>query len=181
VDPEIKGVSFPVAFDRSETVAARLVELARRDADIEQRLYQLCSLRIPEPKRSLLAKVMGWLGTPDAALSALNLLDDEATPEILYDTWKQMEDAFVERKPYGKDSNSYTLSPRCSNEVRVRLFEMSMHDTYRAKAAAMLLAQIDAWRLEHGRPAGEPRSVAVECESAWPTVAAAELQPEVTD
>jgi hypothetical protein len=180
VDPEIKGVSFPVAFDRSETVAARLVELARRDADIEKRLSQLCSLRVPEPKRSLLAKVTAWLGTPDAALSALNLLDDEATPQIPYDTWKQMEDAFVERKPYGKDTNSYILSPRSSNEVRVRLFEMSMHDKYRAKAAAMLLAQIDAWRLEHGRPAGEPRSVAVECESAWPTVAAPELQPEAS-
>jgi len=89
VDPEIKGGSFPVAFDRSETVAARLVELARRDADIEKRLSQLCCLRIPEPKRSLLAKVVGWLGTPDAALSALNLLDDEATPQIPYDTWKQ--------------------------------------------------------------------------------------------
>jgi hypothetical protein len=177
VDPEIKGVSFPVAFDRSETVAARLAELARRDADIEQRLSQLCSLQIPEPKRSLLAKVIGWLGTPDAALSALNLLDDEATPQIPYDTWKQMEDAFVERKPYGKDTNSYTLSPRSSNEVRVRLFEMSKQDKFRAKAAASLLAQIEAWRLEHGRPAGEPRSVEVECESPWPAVPVTELQP----
>jgi hypothetical protein len=178
VDPEIKGVTFPVAFDRSETVAARLVELARRDANIEQRLFQLCSLRIPEPKRSLLAKVMGWLGTPDAALSALSLLDDEATPQIPYDTWKQMEDAFVERKPYGKDSNSYTLSPRSSNEVRIRLFEMSKQDKFRARAAASLLAQIEAWRLEHGRPAGEPRSVEVECESLWPVVPVTELQPD---
>ena len=178
VDPEIEGVSFPVAFDRSETVAARLVELARRDAGIEQRLSQLCSLRIPEPKRSLLAKVMAWLGTPDAALSALNLLDDDATPPIPYDTWKQMEDAFVERKPYGRDTNSYTLAPRSSNEVRVRLFEMSKHDKFRAKAAAGLLAQIEAWRMEHGRPAGEPRSVEVACESAWPTVPVAELQPD---
>jgi hypothetical protein len=178
VDPEIKGVSFPVAFDRSETVAARLVELARRDADIERRLSQLCSLRIPEPKRSLLAKVMEWLGTADAALSALNLLDDEATPQIPYDTWKQMEAAFVERKPYGKDTNSYTLSPRSSNEVRIRLFEMSKQDKFRAKAAASLLAQIEAWRLEHGRPAGEPRSVEVECESPWPAVPVSELQPD---
>jgi hypothetical protein len=178
VDPEIKGGSFPVAFDRSETVAARLVELARREPDIEPRLSQLCSLRVPEPKRSLLAKVMAWLGTPDAALSALNLLDDEATPQIPYDTWKQMEDAFVERKPYGKDTNSYTLSPRSSNEVRVRLFEMSKQDKFRAKAAAGLLAQIEAWRLEHGRPAGEPRSVEVECESSWPTVPVTELQPD---
>ena len=164
-----------MAFDRPETVAARLGELAGRYAGMEQRLFQLCSLRVPEPKRSLLAKVIAWLGTPDAALAALNLVDDEATPQIPYDTWKQMEDAFVERKPYGKDTNSYTLSPRSSNEVRVR---MSKHDKYRAKAAAMLLSQIDAWRLEHGRPAGEPRSVAVECESPWATVAATELEPD---
>ena len=121
---------------------------------------------------------MGWLGTPDAVLSALNLLDDEATPQIPYDTWKQMEDAFVERKPYGKDTNSYTLSPRSSNEVRIRLFEMSKQDKFRAKAAAGLLAQIEAWRLEHGRPAGEPRSVEVECESPWPAVPVTELQPD---
>jgi hypothetical protein len=178
VDPEIKGVSFPVAFDRSETVAARLAELAHRDAEIGKRLYQLCAMRIPEPKRSLLAKVISWLGTPDAALSALNLLDDEATPQIPYDTWKQMEGAFVERKPYGKDTNSYTLSPRSSNEVRVRLFEMSKQDKVRAKSAAGLLAQIDAWRLEHGRPAGEPRSVEVECESPWPTVQVTDLHPD---
>jgi hypothetical protein len=175
VDPEIKEISFPVPFDRPETVAARLVELAGRDASMEQRLFQLCSLRVPEPKRSLLAKVITWFGTPDAALAALNLVDDEATLQIPYDTWRQMEDAFVERKPYGKDTNSYTLSPRSSNEVRVRLFEMSKQDKYRAKAAAVLLAQIDAWRLEHGRPVGEPRSVAVECASSWPTVAATEL------
>jgi hypothetical protein len=178
VDPEIKGVSFSVVFDRSETATARLVELARRDAEIEKRMFQLCSTRIPEPKRSLLAKVMGWLGTPDAALSALNLLDDEATPQIPYETWKQMEDAFVERKPYGKDTNSFALFPRSSNEVRIRLFEMSKQDKFRAKAAAGLLAQIDAWRLEHGRPAGEPRSVEVECESPWPTVPVTELHPD---
>lgn len=178
VDPEIEETSLAVAFDRPETVAARLVELARRDADIERRLLQLCSLRVPEPKRSLLTKVIARLGTPDAAIAALDLLDDEATPQIPYETWKQMEDAFVERKPYGKDRNSYTLAPRSSNEVRVRLFEMSMQDKYRAKAATGLLAQIEAWRLEHGRPVGEPRSVAVERESSWPTVVATELQPE---
>ena len=136
VDPEIKEVSFPTTFDRQETVATRLRELASRDAEMEQRLFQLCSLRVPEPKRSLLAKVIARIGTPDAALAALNLLDDEATPQILYDTWKQMEDAFVERKPYGKDTNTYTMAPRSSNEVRLRLFEMSKQEKYRAKAAA---------------------------------------------
>lgn len=89
-----------------------------------------------------------------------------------------MEDAFVERKPYGRDANSYTLAPRSSNEVRGRLFEMSKKDKYRTKAAAVLLAQIEAWRLEHGRPVGEPRSVEIECDSSWPTVAVGQLQPD---
>jgi hypothetical protein len=37
-------------------------------------------------------------------MAALNLLDDDAKPPIPYDTWKQMEDAFIERKPYGRDA-----------------------------------------------------------------------------
>jgi hypothetical protein len=110
-------------------------------------------------------------------MAALNLLDDEAKPQIPYDTWRQMEAAFVERQPYGKETNAFTLAPRSSNEVRVRLFEMVTQDKHRMKSAA-LLAQIEAWRLEHGRPNGEPRSVQVECESSWPTVAVARLPPD---
>jgi hypothetical protein len=178
VDPEVHVPAFDLPFDRSETVAVRLVEMARRDSGIEQRLLQLCSLGVSEPKRSLLAKVVAWLGTPDAAIASLNLLDDDARPQIPYDTWKQMEDAFVERRPYGKDANTFTLAPRTSNEVRVRLFEMSTQDKHRMKSAAAMLAQIDAWRLEHGRPNGEPRSVEVQCESSWPTVAVGRLQPD---
>lgn len=177
VDPEVK-VSFNLVFDRPETVAARLVELAGQDTKIGGRLLQLCSLGLGEPKRSLLAKVIAGLGTPEAVIASVDLLDDNAAPQIPYDTWKQMEDAFVERKPYGKDTNSYTLAPRNSNELRVRLFEISRQDKRRAKAAAALLAQIEVWRLEHGRPFGEPRSVEIETASAWPTVAVNELQPD---
>jgi hypothetical protein len=177
VDPELT-VAFHPAFDRPETVAARLAELAGRNAEIRARLLQLCSLNVKEPKRSLLAKVIAFLGTPDAVIASLDLLDDDTERSIPYDTWKQFEDAFVEHKPYGKDTNSYTLAPRSSNEVRERLFEMSQHDKRRAKSANALLKQIEVWRLEHGRPLGEPRSVEVECESSWPTVPVTELQPD---
>jgi hypothetical protein len=177
VDPEVKA-SFNVVFDRPETVAARLAELAGRDSKLRERLLQLCSLGLPEPKRSLLAKVVACLGTPDAVMASVGLLDDDTKPQIPYDTWKQMEDAFVERRPYGKDTNSYTLAPRSSNEVRIRLFEMSRKDKHRAKAAAVLLAQIEVWRLEHGRPFGEPRNVEIETESAGPAVTVDELQPD---
>ena len=128
-------------------------------------LVAVVFFRSRRAKTSLLAKVVAWLSTPDAVMAALNLLDDDAKPPIPYDTWKQMEDAFIERKPYGGTQNSYTQSPRSSNEVRARLFAMSRGDKRRAKAAARRLAQIELWRLEHGKPLGEPQSIEVENKS----------------
>ena len=173
VDPELR-VRFDPTFERPETVAARLAELAGRHTEIRERLFQLCSMNVPEPKRSLLAKVVACLGTSEAMIASLNLLDDDTERSIPYDIWKQFEDAFVERKPYGQNTNSYTLAPRSSNEVRERLFRMSQHDKKRAKAATALLKQTDVWRLEYGRPLGEPRSVEIELKSTDTAAAGAE-------
>jgi hypothetical protein len=178
VDPQIPAPPFDIAFDREHVVATRLVELARRDGAVEQRLIQLCAVQLTAAKRSLLARVISWLGTEEAELAALNLIDDYSIPTVPYETWKQIENAFVEHKPYGKDRNSYQLAPRSSNDVRTRLFEMATNDKQRMKSAAALLGQIEVWRLEHGRPDGEPRSVEVEYESSWPAVPASRLRPD---
>jgi hypothetical protein len=155
-----------------------LAELAGRDADIERRLSQLCSMQLPASKRSLLASVMGRLGTPEAAVAALDLINDNATPALLRETWKQIEAAFVEHKPHGSNTNTYTLAPRSANQVRARLFDMAKRDKERMKTASNLLGQIEVWRLEYGRPNGEPRNLGVEAESAWPTVPVEKLQPD---
>jgi hypothetical protein len=118
----------------------------------------------------LLARVVGWLGTPEAGLAALNLIGDNAGPPVPNDTWKQIEATFVEHRPYGKDTNAYTLVPRSSNDVRAKLFEMATKDKYRGKAASSLLGQIEVWRLERGRPNGEPRNPDATCESSWPPI-----------
>jgi hypothetical protein len=178
VDSEICGLPFEMKFERMDILAARLVELARRDRTVEEHLLQLCSSQLPALKRSLLARVISKVGTPEADLAALNLIDDNASPPVPYETWKQIEAAFVEHKPHGKDTNVYTLAPRSSNKVRARLFEMATTDERRMKSASSLLGQIDVWRVEHGRPNGEPRSLAVECESSWPTVGVARLRPD---
>jgi len=44
-----------------------------------------------------------------------------------------------------------------SNELRARLFRMVAEDAKQRKAAFALLGQIEEWRLDHGRPTGEPR------------------------
>jgi hypothetical protein len=178
VDPEISGLPFEVIFHREDVLTARLAEMARRDSAIEQRILNLCSMKLPLAKRALLAKLVSWLGTAEAALAGLNLIDDNASPPVLRDTWKQIEATFVEHKPYEGRANTYTLLPRSSNEVRVRLSEMAIKDKDRMKSALTLLGQIEIWRLEYGRPNGEPRSLEVESASAWPTVPVDKLEPD---
>jgi hypothetical protein len=168
VDPKIAGLTCNMPFDHEDTLAARLVELARRDSGVERHLLELCSLPVTSAKRSLLAKVISCLGTRQAALAALELIDDNSTPQVPHETWRQIEATFVEHKPDAQHANAYTLAPQSSNEVRARLFEMAKSDHGRMKAASCLLAQIEVWRLEHGRPFGEPRHPAIDSGVPWP-------------
>ena len=52
--------------------------------------------------------------------------------------------------------------------LRTRLFSMVTDDPKRRKCAFSLLGQIEEWRLEHGRPAGEPRHPDVASGEPWP-------------
>jgi hypothetical protein len=160
-----------VTFERDDALAARLAGLALGDAATRQRLFQLCRVQLPSPKRALLAKVVGMLGTTDAILAGLDLIDDTDPNPVPYDIWKQLEATFVEHRSISSESNAYTPAPRSSNPIRNRLFEMATNDNRRKKAASSLLGQIEVWRLEYGRPNGEPRNPDVECKFSWPTAA----------
>src|SRR5262249_25154545 len=120
VDPEIAGLPEVVRFERQDVLAARIADCARQDVAIEARLRQLCERELPTAKRLLLTKVLNFLGTPEALLAALNLIDDRARPPYDYDTWQQLENAFVEKKPYGQSQSTYTLAARAANDVRLR-------------------------------------------------------------
>jgi hypothetical protein len=170
VDPEAAGLVPEVAFGREDVLAARLVDLARRDSSMEQRLHHLCTTSLPESKRALLSRVMGWLGSSEAALAGLHLIDDRCSPAVPYETWKQLEGVFVEQRSHGKDSNVYTPAPRSSNAIRNKLFEMATLDGRRKKSALSLLGQIELWRLEYGRPHGEPRNPALGTRFPWPPI-----------
>ena len=62
----------------------------------------------------------------------------------------------LEKQPY-RNSQSYTLAPKAADRVKKRLFEMLRVIRYRSVTAFHLLAQIEEWRLEYGRPSSEPR------------------------
>ena len=111
---------------------------------------------------------MNRIGTLEALAANLNLIDDAKASPVPQGIWNQLESAFVERRPYGHDPNVFTEYPHASNELRTRLFRMTLQDPKRRKSTFMLLGKIEGWRLEHGRPVGEPRHPDLASGQSWP-------------
>jgi NACHT C-terminal Alpha/Beta 2 len=175
IDPRLSGLPIEAQFGRDDVLVACIVDLMRRDKAVEANVVQLCGTALPSRNRMLLAKVVGQLAGLDAVSAGLNLIDDTANPSIPYEIRKQLEDAFIEKRPVAGHENTYTLEPRGSNAIRTILLEMSLTDARRKKSAARLLAEIEEWRLEYGRPVGEPRHPALEAGRSWPPVQEAAL------
>jgi hypothetical protein len=168
VDPDIRGIALTRRPHREDMLVARLAELARRRPEAAAWLRELCERDVPELNRHVLSKVMDWLGTPEALAANLSLIDDARRSPVPQGVLDQLESAFVERRPHGQNPNVFTEHARASNELRVRLFRMAIEDERRRKSAFMLLGQIEAWRLEHGRPTGEPRHPDLASGQSWP-------------
>jgi hypothetical protein len=176
IEPEDEGpvVGIDPQSYHGDLLAAHIIDIAGEDLAIKRRILRLCEMQLPPAKRALLTKVIAKLGTGEAILAGLNLIDDTvtsnhtATSSVPYDLWKAIENTFLEQRSYGKTGSSYTLVPRPSNAIRARLFEMTLRDKRRSHSAFALLGQIEVWRLEHGRPGAEPRHPAFDSGELWP-------------
>ena len=146
----------------------RLTELAQRDAAVRQRMFDLAQESIPAVHAVVLGKVLTNLGTTDALLASLQLLRDDGGGGVSYELHKNIEEAFVEHRPYRGSSNTFTMVPRSSNVIRSRLVEMVQSDPIRRKSAFTLLNEIEKWRMWHERPDGEPRSPKMKAGFFWP-------------
>ena len=167
-DPDIRGITLKRRPDREDVLVARLTELAHRRPEAAARLRELCERDLPELNRRILSKVMDSLGTPEALAANLNLIDDDKHSPVPQGIWDQLETSFIERRPHGNNPNVFTEHARASNELRVRLFRMALQDPKRRKSAFALLGEIEVWRLEHGRPTGEPRHPDLGSRQSWP-------------
>lgn len=117
---------------------------------------------------------MNALGTPEALSAALNLIDDsKGQGAIPRGVWDALEGPFVEHRPYGDSAGAYTEHARASNHLRLALFKMATGDEKRRKSALAILAQIEEWRRERGRPAGEPRHPDIQSGTLWPPATSA--------
>ena len=171
VDPRVAtGLARPV--NREDALVRRLGELAVREAQVEVRLRELCEQDLPEASRRILSKVLCWLGSREAAFANLALIDDEGRMPVPDGVRVQLKDMLVERRSEGEEPNVFTLHARASNGLRARLLDMAYRDRKCRKSAVRLLGQIEAWRLEFGRPAEEPRHPDLASGCAWPPVGA---------
>jgi hypothetical protein len=168
IDPTLPPLSNELIGHHDGRLVRRLTELAQRDAAVRQRIFALAQERIPAAYATVLGKVLANLGTTDALLASLQLLRDDGGGGASYELHKNIEEAFVEHRPYRGSSNTVTMVPRSSNAIRSRLMEMVQNDPLRRKSAFALLNEIDKWRMWHGRPDGEPRSPKIEAGFLWP-------------
>ena len=149
-----------------DLLARLLAERAVKNKAVKSRLIELAKGDLSPTKRMILAKVFAHFSGDDRVEGLCILRDDGSG--IPYELVRSMENAFLERRPYGSSVNTYTLSPLGCNAIRKRLFEMVIGDPSRKRSAFALLGQIEVWRLEHGHPADEPRHPVVESEVSWP-------------
>ena len=168
IDPAISGLPDGINFERDDHLTAHLAGVANADPQAKGRLMGLCATDLPQKGRALLAKIIGSFVDLEAMLAGLNLIDDAVSPSVPFEIREQLEGAFVERRPHGTTGNTFTLEPRNSNAIRAKLFEMASNDERRRRSAVRFLAQIEEWRLQYGRPTGEPRHPAPESGLAWP-------------
>ena len=168
VDPEMRSNALTHRPHRDDVLVPRLTELAQRRPEAAARLRELCKRDLPEFNRRVLSRVMDSLGTPEALAANLNLVDDAKPAPVPRGVWDQLETAFIERRPHRQDPDVVTLHARASNELRAQLFRMALHDPQRRESAFMLLGAIEVWRLEYGRPTGEPRHPDLASCQSWP-------------
>ena len=168
IDPALPPLSNELIRHHDGRLVRRLTELAQRDAAVRRRMFDLAQENIPATHGVVLGKVLANLGTTDALLASLQLLRDGGAGGASYELHKNIEEAFVEHRPYPGSSNAVTMVPRSSNAIRSRLMEMVQNDPLRRRSAFALLNEIEKWRMWHGRPDGEPRSPKMEAGFLWP-------------
>jgi len=170
VDPEIGVLKSQLNFgyhDR-ERLAEHIADIAREDPKVEARVYELCKTEHSSVVRSLLAGVISRIGTSEAFIAGLSLIQDQPKPSIPYELSHGLESAFLGKQPYG--GYGYTIEPITANEIRSYLYEMTIEDDSRKHSAWELLGQIESWRLEYGRPDREPRHPSFDSGKPWPLI-----------
>jgi len=169
VDPHSSSFSPRVKIENydAELLASEIAAIAASEAETKRRVLALSDQDLPPEIHFLLWRVIARIGAPGDILAGLTMVRGPDRPAP-YELWKAFENLFLEQRPSGDSDNSYTVVPRTSNEVRKALLEMVLSDEKRRHSAFVLLGRIELWRLENGKPDGEPRHPDLDSGVPWP-------------
>lgn len=170
VDPDIPSIGVSISFDyhNTEIYAAFVGGWGRQDFTLRYRLLTLSQGNLSAAQQRLLRAIYHELGDEDAMIAGVNLLQGSLSP---WSSDRGIEVQFLERQPSGHSSGSFVLVPRNAERARAELFQKVLNDADRSKAAFAILGQVEVWRLEYGRPLGEPRHPMIETGKPWPPLA----------
>jgi hypothetical protein len=168
VDAELPALPFQLDWDNSDRAAARIAQIAKQDPSVAARLRELVHEPLDESKRRILAKALVHSGTEDELLASLSLMDDVRQPPIPYAVERALERRFISAQAHPTYANALTRGAAASNRLRATLFAMAFEDEKRKRSAYSLLGQIEAWRLDYGRPIDEPRHPDYDSGVLWP-------------
>jgi hypothetical protein len=166
IDPDVPFVGVNFAFDHHnvEIYAAFVGAWAREDSVLKQRLLAMSAGKLTATQQRLLPAIYGELGDSDTMVAGANLLRGGLSAVL---GRGGLESQFMERQPHG-NSYSFSLVPRNAEKARADLFQAVLHDADRRKSAFAILGQVEVWRMEYGRPLGEPRHPLIESGEPWP-------------
>lgn len=168
VDPDLPGLPFTLDWFSVDRVTPRIAEIANAVPDVESRLRELSLASLDDSRRQVLAKVLRLQHTVEALVSALNLIDDNRRPMVPSGVTESLEEALIQDQAHPIFAGAIVRRPAASNPVREALYGMVFNDPERRRSAYALLGQIEEWRLEYGRPLGEPRHPGIALGLPWP-------------
>ncbi len=168
VNPQIDEFETITKTNHGNLTAMYIANIARNDPEIYQKIIQLCDLVLSVEKRELLSRVITLLNSEEMIIASFNLIDDSVSPSIPHSLVQKLKTTFIEHRPYGESSSTFSLVPRSANLIRKTLFKMAVSDGRRKQAARALLGKIEIWRLDYGKPPAESRHPDYESGYAWP-------------
>jgi NACHT C-terminal Alpha/Beta 2 len=166
VDPEIPSVGVTIEFDyrNTEIFAAFVGGWARQDPVLKERLLALSQGNLTPTQRQLLPAIYREIGSDDAMVAGANLLHGTISP---FGRDRGFEKQFLEQQPHGR-SGAFVLVPHNAEKARAKLFQAVLNDPSRRASAFSILGRVEVWRIEYGRPIGEPRHPMIETGEPWP-------------
>src|SRR3569833_308146 len=133
-----------------------LISVASANRQFAESVYSRCQPGLSRRCRYLLAAVLSGIRTIEAMSAALKLVEDAAEPPIPDDVFELLRSLSVSEQPVtDQGRQQYNIVPIELNGLRQQLLRMAREKTICDNSAEKLLACLDQWRLEYGKPPAE--------------------------